>query len=108
MQDEILAKNTAANLRVYAVWFDMMPADSRELVDRRVFNDSRVTNFYDPNRVVGTWFAQRTGAGGIVWDAYFLYGPDATWDSEPGPLVSSGSTVIGSSSDLARAFGELV
>jgi hypothetical protein len=106
VRSNILEKYPRIGIRVFAVWFDMMPADSRNLVDRRLFNDSRVTNFYDPNRVVGTWFAQRTGAGGIVWDAYFLYGPDATWDSEPAPLVSSGSTVIGSSSDLARAFGE--
>ena len=92
-------------MRVYVVWFNMMPADSRELVDRRVLNDSRVTNFYDPSKLVGSWFAEHIdGGGGIVWDAYYLYGPDATWTAEPGPLVNSGGTVIGASSDLAAAF----
>jgi hypothetical protein len=86
----------------------MMPGDSRGLVDRKVLNDHRVANYYDPNRVVGTWFAEHTGDAGIVWDAYFLYGADASWTDEPGPLVSSGRTVIGSSEDLAAAFGKLV
>ena len=83
----------------------MLPGDSRALVDRRVLNDPRVANYYDPNRVVGAWFAEHGDAGGgIVWDAYFLYGRDATWTAEPGPLLSSGGTVIGSSADLAAAF----
>ena len=86
----------------------MLPGDSRNLVNRKVLNDHRVVNYYDPKRVVGSWFAERTGGGEIVWDAYFLYGPDASWTDQPGPLVSSGGTVIGSSEDLAAAFGKLV
>jgi hypothetical protein len=107
VRSNILEKYPKADVRVYAVWFNMLTGDSRDLVDRRVLNDPRVTNYYDPHRVVGSWFAQHTGGGAIVWDAYFLYGPDATWTSEPGPLVSSGGTVIASSSDLANSFGRL-
>ena len=96
-------------MRVYVVWFNMLPGDSRDLIDRKVLNDHRAANYYDPNRVVGSWFAQRTeGGGGIVWDAYFLYGADASWTAEPGPLVSSGGSVIDSTADLAEAFGKLV
>jgi len=96
-------------VRVYVVWFNMLPGDSRELVDRRVLNDRRVTNYYDPSRVVGSWFADHVdGGGGIVWDAYYLYGPDASWTAQPDPLISSGGSVIGSSSDLGAAFGKLV
>ena len=95
-------------MRVYVVWFNMLPADSRDLVDRRVLNDQRVTNYYDSNRVVGAWFAEHSDAGGgMTWDAYFLYGRDATWAAEPGPLASTGGTVIGSSADLAAAFRAL-
>jgi len=105
VRSNILERYPTSSVRVYAVWFDMMPADSRNTVDRRVLNDPRVTNFYDPSRVVGQWFASHGDQGrGIVWDAYFLYGPGASWDAEPAPLVSSGGTVIDSSGDLAAAF----
>lgn len=109
MRSNILVKYPSSDVRVYVVWFNILPGDSRSLVDRKVLNDHRVANYYDPNRVVGSWFAEHIDrAGGIVWDAYFLYGPDASWTDEPGPLVSSGGTVIGSSQDLAVAFGKLV
>ena len=86
----------------------MLPGDNRGLVDRRVLNDPRVTNFYDPNRVAGSWYGEHIeGEARIVWDAYYLYGADATWTATPGPLLSSGRSVIGSSSDLAQAFGKL-
>ena len=108
MRSDILQKYPSSNVRVYVIWFDMLPGDSRQLVDRRVLNDGRVTNFYDPNRVAGSWFGEHIEGGeGIVWDAYYLYGADATWTATPGPLLSSGGSVIGSSSDLAQAFGKL-
>jgi hypothetical protein len=49
-----------------------------------------------------------SGGGGISWDAYYLYGRDATWKVEPESLASSGGSVIGSSSDLAAAFASIV
>lgn len=107
MRSNILEKYPSSEVRVYVVWFNMLPADSRGLVDRKVLNDHRVANYYDPSRLVGPWFAEHTGGDGIVWDAYFLYGADASWTDEPRPLVSSGGTVIGSSDDLAVAFRKL-
>jgi hypothetical protein len=105
VRSNLLQKHPSSSVRVYVVWFNMLAGDSRDLVDRRVLNDPRVTNFYDPNRVVGSWFAEHSDqGGGIIWDAYFLYGPDASWSAEPGPVLSSGGTVISSSSDLAAAF----
>lgn len=104
MRSNILDRHPSAPVRVYVVWFDMLPGDSRYLVDRWVLNDARVTNYYDPHRLVGTWFGEHSQDGGIVWDAYYLYGADAVWTTEPGPLVSSGGSVIGSSQDLAAAF----
>lgn len=86
----------------------MLPADSRNLVDRKVLNDRRVTNFYDADRLVGAWFANHSDGGdGIVWDAYYLYATAATWADQPQPLLSSGGPVIESSSDLATAFAKL-
>jgi hypothetical protein len=108
VRSNILDKHRSSPVRVYVIWFDMLDGDSRDLVDRKVLNDPRVTNYYDPKKVVGSWFAEHNGgSAGVVWDAYFLYGPDATWAAELGPLLSSGGTVIGSSGDLAAAFRNL-
>jgi hypothetical protein len=108
VRSNILEKYPSSGIRVYAVWFDMMAGDSRNLVDRRLLNDARVTNYYDPNKVVGSWFANSVDeGGGVDWDAYFLYGPDASWKDRPGPLVSSGGPVIDSSPDLGSAFAKL-
>jgi hypothetical protein len=105
VRSDLLEKYPSSSVRVYAVWFNMLAGDSRDLVDRRVLNDTRVTNFYDPNRLVGSWFAEHSDqGGGIVWDAYFLYGPNASWQAEPGPLLSTGGSVISSTSELAAAF----
>ena len=109
MRSNILEKYPSSDVRVYVVWFDMLPGDSRNLVDRRVLNDRRVTNYYDSGRLVGSWFASHVeSGGGIVWDAYYLYRAEATWTATPGPLLSSGGTVIGSRSDLASAMAAVV
>jgi hypothetical protein len=108
VRSDILQKYPTSSVRVYVVWFDMLAGDSRQLVDTQVLNDPRVTNFYDPKRTIGSWYSQHVDREhGIVWDAYYLYGPDASWAAEPGPLLSSGRTVIGSSADLAAAFRTL-
>lgn len=48
-----------------------------------------------------------TDQPGVTWDAYFLFGPAATWDATPTPLASLGSPVIGSRDSLSTAFKEL-
>ena len=109
MRSEILDKNPAARLRVYAVWFDVLRGDSRQLVDLRALSDERVTNFWDEKKTVARWFSEHVmHERGITWDAYFLYGPDARWETTPEPLLSSGATVISSSEQLAAAVAALL
>ena len=99
MQKEILEKHPSSKLRVYVVWFSMLPTDARSRWGWTggVLTDSRTSHFWDERRVVGRWFAEHGNPedsdGGIVWDTYYLYGPDAYWDSKPGPLISTGTTV---------------
>lgn len=108
MRDEILASHRSWAIRVYAVWFPVLAGDSSVTVDARLLNDPRVTNYWDPQRRVGDWFsAHVTSQPGITWDAYFLFGAGATWDSAPAPVASSGSPVIGSRDDLAASFKEV-
>jgi hypothetical protein len=105
VHDEILAKYPKARLKVFAVWFDMLAGDSRQLLDTKVLGDPRVTYYWDEGKVVGRWFSDQTLPGsGITWDAYFLYGPEARWDQAPGPLLSSSDgDVIGSTDQLMSA-----
>lgn len=87
------------------VWLPMLPGDAKALIDQRVLSDPRVTYYWDPNRIVGDWFSQQvTHQPGPTWDAFFLYGAQARWDSTPGPLVASGSSIIGSRADLVAGL----
>jgi hypothetical protein len=105
VQSEILSQNRNAPLQVYVDWMPMLPGDSRPLIDQRVLSDPRVTYFWDPNRLVGDWFSRHVwDSEGTTWDAFFLYGRDARWDSTPGPLAASGGSVIGARDDLRAGF----
>jgi hypothetical protein len=56
--------------------------------------DRRVIHFWDGELQVGQWFAKQVdGYDGTSWDIYYLYGPDALWETVPAPLVASGSTI---------------
>lgn len=103
MRTNVLDAHPSARLRVYAVWFDMLAGDDRRWTDLQVLNDPRVTNYWDAGKALGTFYARRAGHTGVTWDAYFLYGPDARWSDAPGPVLSSGGPVIGSSDELAAA-----
>lgn len=99
MQNEILEKNPASKLRVYVIWFAMLPTDARSRWGWTggVLTDSRVVHFWDEQKTVGSWFAKdedpQDENPGIVWDAFYLYGPDAQWDVKPDQLITSGATV---------------
>lgn len=91
----------------------MLPTDSRSEWDSSIFDDPRAVNLWDEERVLGTWLAEREELAGdrfgpIVWDAYFLFGPEAEWDRLPGGLLASGVTVIGESSKLDGAIAPLL
>jgi len=100
VQNELLEKYPTAGLQVYVVWFSMIATAARGAWrwTGNVITDPRVMHFWDDTKVVGRRFAvQETPAeidAGIVWDAYFLYGPEAEWKTEPEPLVSWGATVL--------------
>ncbi len=102
MQAEILEENPEDDIAVYAVWFNVLPTDSRSAWDPKLMTDPRVSHFWDEERVIGSWFADNVGFshGSLAWDVYYLYGPEATWEEIPGPLVSSGYTLFGQRSQL--------
>ncbi|MFL5927118.1 MAG: hypothetical protein ACJ77E_09295 [Gaiellaceae bacterium] len=96
-----------------ALWIPMLAGDSRSAWDGHVLDDPRVTQLWDGDRIAGTWFADRQlghlGApGGIVWDAYYAFGPSATWNGTPTQLVAAGSDIIDNVSGLEHAFAPLL
>ena len=120
VQTELLQKYPRANLRVYAVWFSMMPADSRAKWSANLLADSRVLHRWDEPKAVGTWFAPRTNAikpqlapgaawgdGEILWDAYLLYGAAARWDEVPTSLIHWGRTIVAGRDTLKADFEKL-
>ena len=74
--------------------------------------DPRVTNLWDEQHVASQWFSQHIdGEQGYVWDAYYLYGPDARWDSAnnaPTSLTSTGGTVRNKLGDLEASLTPLL
>lgn len=110
MQREILENSSSANLRVYAVWVPFL-GGTRESADlsRGVLPDPRVVQFWDGSSLTSQWFAENVEhSAAPAWDVYYLYGPDATWTDAPGPLASSGGTIIGRSGELKQAISPLL
>jgi hypothetical protein len=84
-------------VQVYVIWFSMLPGDSQTSWERAAANisDRRVMHFWDEEQIVGQWFAEQEGyPGEVVWDVYYLYGPEARWDQSPAPLLDSGGAVL--------------
>jgi hypothetical protein len=97
------------DFRVYAVWLPMLWTDSRGMWDGNNLSDSRVLHYWDGERVIGRWFARNIdGYDGISWDAYYLYGPDATWKTRPSPLLGSGGTIYSERTMLMMKVSSLL
>jgi hypothetical protein len=85
----------------------MLATDSRGAWSRgRV--PGATAQFWDGGRVVGRYLAEQDlgglGSSGVVWDAWFVFAPDATWNERPTGLVASGSPVISSTAPLEAAL----
>jgi hypothetical protein len=101
VQKEILDNYPEASLRVYSIWFSMIPTDARAgwAWTNNAITDNRVLHFWDEQKSVGRWFAQQASTNccgdteNIVWDAFFLYKADAIWNCSSSQPVSWGSTI---------------
>lgn len=104
MQEQILERYPDAELRVYVVWLPVLPLDARfDVAD--VVVDRRATHFWDNEQVVSDALSDAfASGGGVVWDAFFVFGPDATWnDRVPEPL-GSGAPVVSRMGQLASVL----
>ena len=110
MQREILDAYGASNLRVYAVWLPFLAGTQQAAdVSRRVLPDPRVVHYWDGEAATSAWFAENVEhSASPAWDVYYLYGRDAIWRDVPGPLISSGGTIIGRSAEMNDAIKPLL
>lgn len=113
MREELLAKRATADVKVYAIYFEVVPGDqgAKSRIDPdTLFDDPRVTVFWDDEQVAGRWFednvtkvGRRQGQEGRVeWDAFILFGPKAKWDEKGAEVVSWGRTLYQERDRLAR------
>jgi hypothetical protein len=92
------------------VWVKRWGTDTRAEIDGAALVDQRVTHFWDTGAVIGEPFLDRFGVdlGGLDYDFFLLFGPEAAWGSTSPRPVSSGGTVIGTSDRLASAAAALL
>lgn len=113
VQTNILEAMPDAELRVYAVFFEITAGDAgakQSVNPRELLDDPRVTLYWNENRSAGRWFdvhvtrlGERTGEQErIEWDAFILYGADAEWTEEPPRTISWGRPVVQEKQRLLR------
>ena len=101
-------------IAIYAVWFNVLPSDSRSGWDPTLLTDPRVTHLWDEEGVTGPWFAEQSEAigfsppGSLVWDAFLLFPTDAQWEEVPSPLIAWGAPVIGHRQSLEDGIVSLL
>ncbi|MEO5790654.1 MAG: hypothetical protein ABIR67_01110 [Gaiellaceae bacterium] len=104
MRENILDKERSQELQIYVVWLNQRVTDKREEIDESILADPRVTQYWDEEGITGRYFAETDlgglGYSGFVYDAYYVFGPEATWANEPAPLAGSGVPVISEGEQL--------
>jgi hypothetical protein len=108
VRQSILERYPDAELAVYTVWLPMLATDARSEWEAAALPDGRVRHYWDEERTIGRWLAEKDvggeGAAAIVWDAAFAFGPDATWDDVPGPVLASGAPIVDAAGRVERAL----
>ena len=85
---EIFEENKSETLYAAIIWTPMLDTDSLEAANLRElgFADSRVKQFWDPDRILGRLLSQTLRLRiSIAWDVYLIYLPDHPWDGELPP-----------------------
>jgi hypothetical protein len=69
-------------LRAHIVWLPMFPGDNKGRAQTRTeeFKDSRVSYYWDGDKLTGAEWQKVLGLDRAAWDFYLLYGPNTGWD----------------------------
>lgn len=80
--------------------------DSRDEIDPSIIPGAR--HYWDDAWATGRWLADNDLGGygyqGAVYDVYYLFGPDATWDDVPSPIAADGQPVTSELDELESAL----
>ena len=83
VNEAVVAAYPTADVSIFVVWIDILPSDDSAAAQRvaGIFNDPRVRQFHDPNRLVGDSFAKGLLEQPPAWDMYLLYAatPQQLW-----------------------------
>jgi hypothetical protein len=103
VDENILRKTRAPELRVYAVWIHRMRRDTRPDIDPAVFDDERATVYWDGDQISGKFYAAAEGFHSkVAWDSYYLYPPEAHWRAMAAPITAAGFPVMNFRDDLKK------
>jgi hypothetical protein len=106
VQSKLLNAHPHARLRVYAIWVNKLFGDARNRWDAAGLTDPRVVHLWDADDVSGGWLADNvTGYRGGDWDTYLLFGPDATWTSQPHCAAPAARSTTRSTTSARRSLG---
>ena len=96
VQTEVLEENPTADIRVYVVWERMLVTDTIRATRSGMIDDERATHYKDVARISGKWFNENYGGdkGSVAWDIAYVFGPEATWENKPSPMLGWGAAVI--------------
>ena len=87
VNEAVVVAYPAADVSIFVVWIDILPSDDYAAAQRvaGIFNDPRVRQFHDPNRLVGDSFAKGLLEQPPAWDMYLLYAatPQQLWGDYP-------------------------
>jgi hypothetical protein len=105
---ENVLERRSDDLRLFVVWMPMLATDARDEIDAELMGGDRVRQYWDADRMLGTHLAEidlgGLGYAGIVWDAFFVFGPDSRWEGRPSGLAGSGAPVIAETAELESAL----
>lgn len=90
MQQVLIEEDPPVDIAIIIVWIDMLAADSEETGDAsaRIFHDTRVRQFHDPNRYLGKIVAESLGGrDAIAWDTYLFYAKGSEWKEDMPALL---------------------
>jgi hypothetical protein len=86
VSQNIVAKYPASDLQVYVVWVNQRVTDERDAISVSTVPGAR--HYWDDDWATGRWLAEKDLGGlgytGAVYDVYYFFDGEATWDDVPG------------------------
>ncbi len=87
VQEEIMIEYADPNFKVFVVWLKKYEGAARSTWRPELLSDSRVTHFWDETLIASRFFSSHRPGCTEEWDAFFVYGPKASWEDTPAPLI---------------------